>query len=46
MGYAVEGIRELLSAASVPIHVHRAEAEFVRKTTDVPDATWWSTTAT
>ena len=37
MGYAVEGIRELLELRSVPIHVHRAEAEFVRKTTDVTD---------
>jgi glyoxylase-like metal-dependent hydrolase (beta-lactamase superfamily II) len=36
MGYAVEGIRELLALRSVPIHVHREEAEFVRKTTDVP----------
>ena len=35
MGYAVEGIRELLDRLSVPIHVNRAEAEFVRKTTDV-----------
>jgi glyoxylase-like metal-dependent hydrolase (beta-lactamase superfamily II) len=35
MGYAVEGIRELLGQLSVPIHVNRAEAEFVRKTTDV-----------
>jgi len=35
MGYAVEGIRELLAITSVPIHVHRAEAEFVGKTTGV-----------
>ena len=35
MGYAVEGIRELLDITSVPIHVHRAEAEFVGKTTGV-----------
>jgi len=35
MGYAVEGIRELLEIASVPIHVHRAEAEFVGKSTGV-----------
>ncbi len=37
MGHAVQGIRELLELRSVPIHVHRAEAEFVRKTTGVTD---------
>ena len=35
MGHTVEGIRELLGLLGVPVHVHRAEAEFVRKTTDV-----------
>ena len=35
MGYEVQGIRELLTLRSVPVHVHRAEAEFVRKTTGV-----------
>jgi len=32
MGHAVEGVRELLTAVSVPIHVQRAEAELVRRT--------------
>ena len=35
MGYEVQGISELLSLRPVPVHVHRAEAEFVRKTTGV-----------
>ena len=35
MGYEVQGISELLSLRSVPVHVHRAEAEFVGKTTGV-----------
>ena len=35
MGHTVEGIRELLGVLAVPVHVHRAEAEFIRKTTDV-----------
>ena len=35
MGYEVQGISELLALRSVPVHVHRAEAEFVGKTTGV-----------
>ena len=31
MGHAVEGVRELLAAVSVPIHVQRDEAELVRR---------------
>jgi len=34
----VQGVRELLEHASMPIHVHRDEAEFVRRTTHI-DAT-------
>jgi len=35
MQYEVEGIRELLELRQVPVHVHRGDAEFVRKTTGV-----------
>ena len=35
MGYKLAGIRELLEAKQVPVHVQAAEAEFVTKTTDV-----------
>ena len=31
MGHSVEGVRELLTAVSVPIHVQRDEAELVRR---------------
>jgi len=35
MQYELEGIRELLELRQVPVHVHRGDAEFVRKTTGV-----------
>jgi glyoxylase-like metal-dependent hydrolase (beta-lactamase superfamily II) len=35
MQYEVAGIRELLELRSVPVHVHRDDAEFVRKSTGV-----------
>ena len=35
MGYAIEGIASLLERTPVPIHVQRAEAEFVTKVTGV-----------
>jgi glyoxylase-like metal-dependent hydrolase (beta-lactamase superfamily II) len=35
-GPSIEGIRELLEAKAVPIHVHRDEAFAVEKTTHVP----------
>jgi glyoxylase-like metal-dependent hydrolase (beta-lactamase superfamily II) len=35
MQYELEGIRELLDLRSVPVHVHREDAEFVRKNTGV-----------
>ena len=38
MGFAVVGIAELLERASVPIHIQRDEADYVRKTTGVGDA--------
>jgi glyoxylase-like metal-dependent hydrolase (beta-lactamase superfamily II) len=33
MGHSIEGLRELLARASVPVHVHTAEAESVRRVT-------------
>ncbi len=33
MQYELEGVRELLELCGVPVHVHRADAEFVWKTT-------------
>jgi glyoxylase-like metal-dependent hydrolase (beta-lactamase superfamily II) len=36
MGYRIEGLKELLGTADVPIHVNRNEAEWVRRTTGVP----------
>lgn len=38
MGFAVVGIAELLERVSVPIHIQRDEADYVRKTTGVGDA--------
>jgi glyoxylase-like metal-dependent hydrolase (beta-lactamase superfamily II) len=40
MGYAIEGIRELLALpdVSAPVHVQRDEAEWVRRATGVSDA--------
>ncbi|MCU1453822.1 MAG: fold metallo-hydrolase [Acidimicrobiales bacterium] len=38
MGHGISGIRELLDAAPVPIHVQRTEAEWVEKSTGVPAA--------
>ena len=35
MQYELQGIRELLELCPVPVHVHRGDAEFVRKTTGV-----------
>jgi glyoxylase-like metal-dependent hydrolase (beta-lactamase superfamily II) len=35
MGHAIEGIGALLEAQPVPVHVHRDEAEWVRRTTGV-----------
>jgi glyoxylase-like metal-dependent hydrolase (beta-lactamase superfamily II) len=35
MGHAVEGVRELLEAGAVPVHVQRAEADFVRRTAGI-----------
>ena len=37
MGHSIEGIAELLDHVDCPIHVHRDETEWVRKTTDVTD---------
>ncbi len=34
-GFEIEGIRELLAREDVPIHVNRAEAEWVQQATDV-----------
>jgi glyoxylase-like metal-dependent hydrolase (beta-lactamase superfamily II) len=34
-GYRIQGIGELLAERPVPIHVHRAEAEYVRRVTGV-----------
>ena len=38
MGFAVVGIAELLERVSLPIHIQRDEADYVRKTTGVGDA--------
>jgi glyoxylase-like metal-dependent hydrolase (beta-lactamase superfamily II) len=38
MQYELEGIRELLELRSVPVHVHRGDAEFVRKNTGVGES--------
>ena len=40
MGYGIEGIRELTGMADVaaPVHVHRDEAEWVKRTTGVSDS--------
>ena len=40
MGYGIEGIRELSGMADVaaPVHVHRDEAEWVKRTTGVSDS--------
>ncbi len=40
MGYGIEGIRELCGMADVsaPVHVHRDEAEWVKRTTGVTDS--------
>jgi glyoxylase-like metal-dependent hydrolase (beta-lactamase superfamily II) len=35
MGHSIQGLRELLARASVPVHVHTAEAESVRHVTGV-----------
>jgi len=35
MGYAIQGLRELLAVAPVPVHVQAAEAPFVQKVTGV-----------
>ena len=35
MGYAIQGIRDLLEAQAVPVHVQRDEAEWVRRATGV-----------
>lgn len=37
MGYSIAGIAELLEVTSVPIHVQDAEADLVRKVTDVAE---------
>ena len=37
MGFSVPGIAELLERVSVPIHIQRDEADYVRKTTGVSD---------
>jgi glyoxylase-like metal-dependent hydrolase (beta-lactamase superfamily II) len=40
MGYGIEGIRELagMSDVAAPVHVHRDEAEWVKRTTGVSDS--------
>jgi hydroxyacylglutathione hydrolase len=35
MGHAIQGVRDLLEAQPVPIHVHRDEAESVRRVTGI-----------
>jgi glyoxylase-like metal-dependent hydrolase (beta-lactamase superfamily II) len=35
MGHAIQGIGDLLEVQPVPVHVHRQEAEWVRRTTGV-----------
>jgi len=37
MGHSIEGIAELLDHVDCPIHVHRDETEWVRKTTEVTE---------
>jgi glyoxylase-like metal-dependent hydrolase (beta-lactamase superfamily II) len=37
MGLHLEGVRQLLELASVPVHVHRDEAEWVRRVTGVSE---------
>jgi glyoxylase-like metal-dependent hydrolase (beta-lactamase superfamily II) len=39
MGYAIEGVRELLAheGGAVPIHVQRAESEWVKRSTGISD---------
>jgi len=37
MGFSVPGIADLLGRVSVPIHIQRDEADYVRKTTGVSD---------
>ncbi|ASR39382.1 MBL fold metallo-hydrolase [Prauserella marina] len=37
MGFSLTGLAELLARASVPVHVNRAEAEWVRRTTGVSE---------
>jgi glyoxylase-like metal-dependent hydrolase (beta-lactamase superfamily II) len=38
MGHGIEGVSDLLAAVSVPVHVHRDEAEWVRRVTGVSGA--------
>ena len=38
MGYRLEGITDLLESEQVPVHVQRAEAPWVTRTTGVSDA--------
>jgi glyoxylase-like metal-dependent hydrolase (beta-lactamase superfamily II) len=38
MGHPIAGVRELLSRADVPVHVHADEAESVRRVTGVPSS--------
>jgi hydroxyacylglutathione hydrolase len=35
MGVTIQGLQELLAVVSVPVHVHRDEAEYVRRTAQV-----------
>jgi glyoxylase-like metal-dependent hydrolase (beta-lactamase superfamily II) len=37
MGYRIEGVRELLEAQNVKVHVQAAEAHYVKKVTDLSD---------
>jgi glyoxylase-like metal-dependent hydrolase (beta-lactamase superfamily II) len=37
MGYSIEGLAELLSLQSVPVHAHRAEAPLVARVTGLAD---------
>jgi glyoxylase-like metal-dependent hydrolase (beta-lactamase superfamily II) len=38
MGHRIAGLQELLTRQSVPVHVHREEADFVRRVTGVSDS--------
>ena len=40
MGYSIEGLRELLAldGGGVPVHVQRAEAEWVKRSTGLSDS--------